>query len=627
MATPSTEARRLATAGLALVLAAVLFVATNVFAFQALKGARLDLTDRGTYTLSPATGAVLAMIGEPITLRLYYSERLGAELPGLAAFAARVRELLREYESAAAGGIVLEIHDPRPFTDDEDRAVGYGLAGVPVDAGGEPAYFGLVGTNSVDDEEVIAFFQPDRDAELEYELTRTILALATPIKARIGLLSGLPLAGGMAPGQGPGAMLRPFAAYVRLTELFDVRAIRPDAAAIDEDIDALMVVHPRDLPAATAYAVDQYLMAGGAAIVFVDPLSEAEARRRPPQELFAPSHSGLDGFADSWGVSLLPDVVVGDARAAARVNVAAAGRYDTVDYLSWLRFDTDNLDRRDRITARLDRLNLASAGVLEPIDGATTALTPLIWSSPESMLIDADAVRINPDPRRLLADFRPGGESLTIAARLTGPAASAFPIGPPEGAEGADHLAQSTRPLDLVVVADTDLLDDRFWIEVRDGPGDRLAIPFADNGAFLINAIESLSGAADLSDLRGRATGDRPFERIDALHRQAEIRYRATELRLLQELEDAEAELRALSPDGAAGGVLLSETAPESLRRRVVEVRRELRDVRRSLREDVGALEARLQFVNIALVPLVIAALALVLAVVRAARRRRPSQV
>ena len=506
------------TAAAALVLAAILFVTTNLFAHQALRGLRLDLTENGLYTLSDATREVLARIEEPVTLRLYYSERLGAAAPGLAVYAARVRELLEEYVEAADGRLVLEVYDPEPFSPEEDRAVAYGLAGVPLGDGGEPVYFGLAGTNTIDDEEVIPFLRPEREPELEYDLTRLIHSLATPDKAIIGLISTLPLSGTpMLPMMQPGGE-PPFVIFTRLRELFDIRQLADPVTRIDpERIDVLMLVHPRGLSEATLYAIDQYVMAGGRAVVFADPVSEAEMIRRPPQAMFEPAASDLLPFAGSWGIVLEPARVVGDPAAAMLVNTASLGRAQTIDYLAWLRLGPANLDRGSRITRSLHQIVLATAGILRPREGAATTLEPLVVSGARAAPVDAGLVGLNADPRRLRAGFVPGDGPLVIAARVRGPAASAFPDGPPaegdedDGAERqAAHLAEAVVPIDLVVVADTDLLDDRFWVDVRSFGGESIATPFADNDALVINALEALTDAIDLSGLRGRAVTARP---------------------------------------------------------------------------------------------------------------------
>ena len=637
----------------ALGLLAVLFVTVNLLAHELLRGTRIDLTQNRLYSLSDATRTVLASIDEPITLRLFYSTRLGESLPPYGAYATRVRELLEQYAELADGGVILEIYDPEPFTDEADRALAYGLFAVPVDVQGEAVYFGLVGTNTIDDEEVIPFFQIEREPELEHDLTRMVYALATPNPPVVGVLSGLPVGGGpVPPGLGPpGTMMPPWVMYSRLGDLFETRLLPADVAAIDDDVDVLMVVHPRELAPAALYAVDQWAMAGRPVAMFVDPVSEAEARRRSQQQMFEPNNSDLGPLAESWGIRLAEDRVAGDLDAGVLVADQTRVLSDAIDYVAWLELRAGNLAQDDRITAPLSQVNMATAGILEPVEDATTDVAPLITTGMMSMAIDAARVRTGPNPRQLLADFAPGGERLVLAARVTGPAASAFPDGPPEeqatsegDAEGpeqgateagagavspaVEHRPSSDGPINVVVVADTDLLDDRFWVRVQGFAGERLAVPFADNGDLVANILESLAGAVDLSVLRGRSVANRPFERVIALQSEADARFRTTELALLDELERAQAALLEVQQSDAdvSGATVLSDEQRQTLddlRARVIEVRRELRDVRRALREEVEALETTIMFANIGLVPTLVLLVGLAVAAGHMLRRRR----
>jgi len=602
-------------AALALALAAVVFVAGNLAAHRWLAGWRVDVTDAGLHTLSPATRSVLAGLEEPVVIDFYASAGLAARAPVLAEHAGRVRELLDAYAAAAGGRLVVRAHDPAPFSPAEDAALAAGLAGLPAPGRGEPVYLGLTARDALDRRQTVAVLDPAAAADLEYTLTRVIARLARTTPIRVGVLSTLPLAG--APG--PAGARPPFAIWTRLAELYALRPVPTDAAAVDPDLDVLLVVHPRGLPPATLYAVDQYVLAGGRAVVFVDPYSEAEARRAPPPERFRPRHSDLGPFAAAWGLGFDPAIAAIDVRAAIPVELAdGPGAARPVPYPAWLALSRPNLDRTDPITARLESLSVGSAGVLDPRPGDGRRIAALAVTSPDSARIDAGRLAAGPDPRGLIADFRAGGTPLLLAARLRGPVAGAFPDGPPEGAKAppGGHRAGSDGSADLVVVADTDLLDDRFWTRSRARDG-RIAA-FAGNADFVANAVEVLAGAPDLTALRGRTAARRPFERIEALRAEAEGRLRATEQRLLAELEDAQAELRRRRADGTARDAVL-----DRLRADALALRAELRGVRRALDRDVAALERRLTAANIAGVPLLIALAGLTVATVRARRRRR----
>lgn len=622
-----TDDRRLVAVGL--VLAVILFVAINLTATQLLRSVRVDLTENRLYTLSPATEEVLAAIDEPIRLRFYFSQRLSETIPQVGTYARRVRDLLETYAARADGGIVLEYFDPEPFSLEEDRAVAAGLIGFPL-GDGSAAYFGLVGVNSVDEQETIAFFRPEAEAELEYDLTRMVAALADPEPVRVAVLSRLPIAGGPAPegsGLRPGTMMQPFMLHTRMMELFDVSVLPDETAVIDpDDYDVLLFVHPRDFPESTLYAVDQFLMNGGRAMVFVDPNSESEAIRRPPQAGFSPTFSTLGPFEEAWGVMLLPDQVATDAGAAIAVNVGTQRNPRRVPYPAWMALTGGRL-ADGRITGSLEQVNMASAGILRAREDRATTLTPLIVTGPESMPVPVGQVAMNPDPVALMANFEPVGRPLWLAARVEGNARSIFPDGPPDRSLNAEHRAATTRPLDLIVVADTDLLDDRYWVQIEEFGGERTAVPFADNDDFVGNAIEALAGARDLSGLRGRTTLFRPFTRLTALQDAADEEFRATEQALQEELQAAQAEMERLAMDGGGEGnqAILSLTQRQTLqdlRTRMLEVRRELREVQRALRADVAAVQTWATVLNIALMPALVALAAIGVAIVGQTRRR-----
>ncbi|MDE1968717.1 MAG: GldG family protein, partial [Alphaproteobacteria bacterium] len=417
-----------------LAAAVVLFVAVNVVAGNWLADLRVDLTQEGLYTLSPATRATLAKISEPVTLRFYYSPQLGREVPSYGVFADRVREMLQEYAAVAKGKIVLQMLDPQPFSPVEDRAVAFGLQGVPLDQSGAQVYFGLAGTNSTDDQAIIPFFQTDRERFLEYDLTKLIAGLANPHKTVVGLATQLPLEGDVMAAM-QGRPLVPYVVLEQMQQLYDVQTLGTDFAAVPSNVDVLMLVHPQKLSDKTLYAIDQFVLKGGRALVFVDP--DSETQRLHPSQLNPPgmpNDSNLDKLFAAWGLRLAPKMVAADRANAERVNAGSETNVQPVDYVGWLTLKADGLSRDNPITADLSQINVATPGVLEPLPGAKTTFAPLISTSTDSMEIPADKFQ-TPDPAALLAAFKPGGKKLVIAAQITGPAATAFPDGPPKGSD------------------------------------------------------------------------------------------------------------------------------------------------------------------------------------------------
>jgi ABC-type uncharacterized transport system involved in gliding motility auxiliary subunit len=317
--------------------------------------------------------------------------------------------------------------------------------------------------------------------------------------------------------------------------------------------------------------------------------------------------------------------VVLDYGNALMVNI---GGGPPVRHLAMLGIGPEGLAADDVVTAPLDRINLATAGHLAPLEGADIRFTPLLESSTDSMLLSASRVALLPDPSILLDEFAPSGERQVIAARIDGALPSAFPDGPPEGvAAGGEHRARSDGEVSLLVVADTDLLSDRLWVQVRSLLGQRLAQAFADNGAFLTNALDHLSGSRDLINVRSRGSFSRPFERVEALRREAELGLRSQEQRLQAELEDTERKLVELELARQDGDTLLFTPEQEAelarFQQEQLRIRRALRDVRRDLDASIEQLGTRLKIINIVAVPSLVALFAIGAAAWRNRRRRR----
>ncbi len=623
--------RRLYAIG-AMIAAVAIFVGLNIAADALFTTDRLDLTENGLYTLAPGTKDIIANLREPITLKFFYSKKVASDYAQIQAYAGRVRDLLQEYAARSHGKIVVQEIDPEPYTQAEDEASASGLSGAPTDSG-DVVYFGLVGSNTIDGKEAIPFFSQDREPYLEYDLTSLIYRLSTPKKPVVGVISSLPLdtgAGGMAAALQGAA--QPFVIYEQLQQTYDTKMLDADFAAIPANVDVLMIVAPPTLNAQQVYAVDQFVLHGGRALVFVDPLSELSNANASFDQPSGPSVSNLPQLFHAWGVSYNPQKIVGDRVLAQAVQVSADAGQGVARYPVWLHLDKNDFDSTDQVTASLQLLNLASAGALFPAKGATTKFTPLVVSSDQASLLDSAQVGSGVRPQDLMASIEPTGKRYAIAARISGPAKTAFPDGPPNGvAQSAPQIKQSTGPINVIVMADSDIFDDRFWVRVENLYGKRVAAPFADNAAFVLNAVENLTGNSDLISLRTRATNDRPFTVVKKLQAQAQARFQQEADALQAKLADTQNRLRELEQGASVTGEPSTATALtpeqqaeiEKFKRDLVQTRIELRDVQHNLRREVDALGSLLAFINIALVPLLVAAFAVVLAILRRRRRAR----
>lgn len=606
----------------------VAVVASNLF----LRGMRVDLTENDLYTLGAGTRQVLADIDEPIDLYFFFSNEATEQLPTVRAYATRVREMLEEFAARAPEGkLVLHVVDPQPFSEEEDRAEQLGLQSTPIGQGGDPVYFGLAGTNSVGTTDRIAIFDPRKESFLEYDIARLVYNLATTDKTVVGLLSSAPIGGGFDPvSQQPA---QPWVVVEQAKQVLDVRTLPPSVISIDEDVDVLWIVHPAMLDDSTLYAIDQFIMRGGRALVFVDPNAEILAGPDPSGIGIggAASSSTLGRLFDAWGVKFDTANVVADNR----YGLSISSRFQPIRHIGLIGLEEAAMSQDDPITSGLTSVNFGVAGHFELAEGAKATLSPLIKSSVESELMPAERFQFLPDPEELLKGFTPSGKEYVLAARLSGPLTSAFPDGPPpaqgsqapvDQALASKHIA-STENANLVLVGDVDVLSDRLWVTAQSFLGQRIYNAFANNGDFVINALDNLSGSSALIGLRSRATYTRPFTTVEELRRRADLEFRSTEQRLEAELTQTEQRLGELQKSRSDGNSLLMSPEQQAEVQRFldeqVRIRQELRTVRRNLDADIEVLGRWLKVINVLVMPVLLTIAAFGVVVLRRKRKAR----
>ena len=632
----SWDHRKLGVIGL--VLAIVLFLALNIFSNSTIRNTQFDLTETGLYTLSDGTREVLADLKEPLTLRFFVSRDLLDASPGLGGYANRVEELIERYATLSGGKLQLELIDPKPFSTEEDRAVGFGLNGVPLADGCELGYMGIAGTNTTDDKDVIPFLQPGREQFLEYDLTRLIYNLANPKKKVVGLVSGLPI------DADPLKKYKPWHVIEQMKQFFEIRTMGFEPK-ITDDIDVLMVVHPFGLSDKALYDIDQFVMRGGKTMVFVDPYAEEGTRSNQAMRLPPDQGSDLEKLFKAWGITYARDKVLGDLGSAQRVSAGLddLGRPIITDYVAWITMRKDRMNANDVVTGELRIVNLASTGFIGKAKDANIEIEPLITSTKSSAPVDAQKVRFQPNPANILKEFTPDEKSYVIAARVSGTFKSAFADGPPKKKGGKKddivtdkdakkikalpHLAKAKVPANLIVVADSDILADAFWLRTQDFFGQQLVVPTANNADFVINALDNLSGSSALIGLRSRGLSNRPFLKLQEIQRAAEDRYRDREQALVKQLDEIQKKLKNVQTKEKAGGTtVLSSKQREAIvkfRADMIKIRRELRQVQLRLREDIDTLDAWTRVLNIGAMPVAVAVIAIALALARRQRSRR----
>jgi len=596
-----------------LVLLLILFVVISMLSANLLRGLRFDLTENQLYTLSDGTRNILRDLQEPVTLYLFFSEAASRDLPQIRSYARRVDELVEEFANHNSAKLTLKRVDPEAFSEEEDQAAAFGLQAVPVGASGDSLYFGIAGSNSLDDIQAMPFLQPSKEKFLEYDLAKMISSLGNPERKTLGLLSTL----SMKPGFNP-ATQSPQPAWVlheQLSQLFQIQDIDAAADTLPLDLDVLMLVHPKDLDADLLYQVEQFVLAGGHLIAYLDPFAEMDRGNPgdPMAQMQAGSSSSLGSMLQAWGVNYDPARVIGDLQFGAGTSQSR--------HIGILSVPAEGLNDDDIITSDLEIVNFSSVGWFTARSGAKTRFEVLVSSSENAAPMDSSRLRFLTNPAELMTDFNPTGERYPLVVRVTGEAAAS--IAQPQGAE-REHLAMAAEAgINVVLFADTDTLSDRLWIQRQPFFGEDVTTAFADNGSMAVNAVDNMLGNRDLISIRTRASSGRPFERVDEIRLAAEKSYRATEERLQTELEETERKLNELQ--AAKGESELTVISPEQqleVQRfvdRKFEIRRELRQVQHDLQIDINRLGTRLKLVNITLVP----AIVMVIALLYAARQRR----
>lgn len=583
-------------AGLALLACALLLF--NALTGSLLKNAQLDLTENRLYSLSDGTRQLLAELEEPVELQLFFSSRAARDLPQVRQYARRVQELLERYVTLAGGRLTLELIDPEPFSPQEDEAALLGLQSVPLPMG-DSLYLGLAGRNAQGRQAAIPLFALDQEAFLEYELSRLVYSLSRSRQPVVGLLSGLPLEGGFDPaaGQQP-----PWLVLDQVRQQFALEFLDTGVDEIPPQVDVLWLVHPHTLSQPTLYAIDQFVLRGGRLLAFIDPLSERDTLHELQQALGEGRDSGMPQLLRAWGVELQAGRVLADAGYA--MTVSAGEQQRPVRHLAWLDVPAAGLNREDVVSARLERLTLASAGILQPLDAATTRFVPLVQSSELAMPLAAARLNSLTHPGELFAGMEPTGEQYALAARISGPAHSAFA----DGLEGQLPGLTQAADIQVILVADTDLLADAMWAQVQELGGQRMPLAWADNASLLLNALDNLSGSQALIGVRTSGQFSRPFELVERIRSGAAERFRDTEQQLQLRLARVEQQIEEVQQTPEAGEkkreqeqLLLQQYRMEQL-----DVRKALREVRYQQNADIEALGRAVKLFNLLLMPVLL---------------------
>jgi len=590
-------------------IVAVFFILILINVIVSYANIRWDATDDKIYSLSKGTLHIIANLKQPVEIKFFYS-RSSKDVPDdIKLYAERVRDFLSEYEHASDGRIKVENYDPKPDSDAETWAQKYSLR-VMQTPSSDKLYCGLVFL-SADQVGKIAFLDPGREELLEYDITRVIQRLENPRRKVIGVISGLPVFGGPSfPGQQGGNQ------WLFITELkksYKVRDIPMTASKIDPAPDLLLVIHPKGISQKLQYAIDQYVLSGGKAIVFVDPFCISDTSRR---SFMGFSSSSLDRLFKAWGVSMPKGKVVADMDQQTPVRTRD-NRVENSPVMISARGQAFN--SRNVITAGLESMLFPLAGAIEKVKGSKYALEPLVRTGKDAGLVDAFKASLGVDAVRRA--FVSGKKPLYLAVQVRGKFKTAFPDGPPVAKKDAKknkkgagtHPAQikeARKKCTVIILGDADLLADRFYVQRGRLFGVMVSRVFNDNLNFLSNASETLTGSNDLIALRTRGRFERPFTVVLDLQRKAQEKWLAKEKDLMREAEATNRKLKELEGQKEASQKLILNPEQEKeiarFRREKQKINNELKEVRKNLRADIENLGNMLKAINIFLMPFLV---------------------
>jgi ABC-type uncharacterized transport system involved in gliding motility auxiliary subunit len=604
---------------LSIISVLVMIIAVNIISAHLFF--RLDITAERLYTLSQGSRDIVGRIDTPTVIKYYFTRNL-ASLPLVYKnYGQRIEELLREYRNLNPENLVLEVYDPTPDSDEEEWAEKYGLTGIELGTG-ERLFMGIVITR--EDREInLPIMDPRRENYLEYDITQLLQQIAQKKDKIVGILSSLPVMGMTASRfqQMQGQNSLPKWVFVQeLEKTFEIRTIEPSVTDIDSDINILIVIHPKNLSEQALYAIDQFVLRGGETVILVDPNArvDQEAAMMAQMGQMPQASSDLAPLFQHWGIDYQPNQVLGDLDRPTRVN--AGGSIGTISYALWQTLTGQSFNQELIATRELHEMLIVEPGGFMMSDNSPLSLQPLISSSSNAGLVDAQLTRFS-DPLTINKEIKPDGEVYTLAGILTGKLTSAFEKRPPapesKEAEPAEtpsrpipsHLSAGTARSSILLITDVDFIADHFAVEQFNLLGQVFSQPRNDNLNFLVNMVEFLGGAEEMMAIRSRGRFSRPFTRFLTLERDAQAQYQAAESRLTTKLQEVQERLSELDVPQETNRIVLTKEQIEKIRQFREEEKKtkdELRQIRKLLRQDIEKEKTTLTLLNLMVVPVLL---------------------
>ncbi len=570
---------------------------------------RIDLTKEQAYTLSPGTRAILKKLDTTVKVRLYVTQgdASSPETVFLRGYARKIEDLLAEYRQAANGKLVVEKLDPQPDSDAEDSARLDGVEGEMLQ-NGEKFYLGL-SVSILDSKQAIPFLAPNRERQLEYDLSRAITRVVSPDKPVVGIMSPMPVFG--APSNPMMARMgqqgsQPWALVTELKNDFSVKSVPMDSEKIDDDVKVLIVIHPRDIQEKAQYAIDQFVLRGGKLIAYLDPLPLIDSKEQNQMFGSIPnSGSNLEKLMKSWGFALDTSKVVADLNYKMQLGGRNGQPQEAPAFLS---VTADGINGDDIVTSQIDNIWLPFAGAITGTPVAGLTMTPLIKSTKQSQLVDGFMANLSGE--NVIKEFKPSLTEYILGMRLKGKFKTAFPGGKPGETNAPAGLKESAQENNVIVFADADMLFDNFAMRQVQSPFGNMAMAMNGNLNMAQNAVEQLAGDNNLIGVRSRAVQNRPFTVVKKMQAEAESNYRSKIKDMEESLAETQRQLSELQQKKEKGQRFIlspqQQAALETFRKKESDVKIKLKEERKQLRHDIDALETRLKWFNIAAMPLLV---------------------
>lgn len=560
----------------------VSFIGINLFATGVLKEFRIDFTEEKLFTLSNSTKKVLKEIKSPVTLRVYYSPILGERDERVRKSFDNLKLLLETYESVADGKFSYQIYNPEPLSDVEDRAIASGLQLISVSDLAVGAYFGLVFSDENGNSHVLPFMPLQRANLMEQDLTESIYLLGHKKKV-VGFLSALPILSSV----DEGVYTQAWQIANEIAKFYEIKKIN-NPTDIDKNIDILFMAYPKKMTKDLEEAVYNYSINGGKVLAFFDVAPEALYLTGVQKEILHQSDFG--DLPKKWGFKFFDNYVVADLDYSSKVSVQEADYSGTTqDLIQFFVTDKGFFDKMPEMH-NLKRMLMTSVSIFTPLKESNIYFIPLMAASENSQILLSEAVTQNIHPAEILRQFKADDIKKALAVHVLS--------------------KDESKPFEVIAVGDSDLLYDTFWTSSINIGNNNYNVPLLDNGNFVLNSLDVLSGDETLLDLRGKSPKLRPFEDVEKRQKQLLIDFKIKEKDIFDEIDLIKKGLQEVQDKKIfekRDNFTVDELAVlNKVRDRLEEKRKDLYKIRLELNNDLKRTDIKVKFFNIYAIPLFI---------------------